>query len=174
MPIVVASVLGGLALATSVAVAGSPASETPGVPTSAVSTFGDGTAHYCVTGYAANAPVAVRNEKTGDSASIRTNHRGAGCTDVRVKVECGQLTAQSIVATGVGADGNPGTSSARAAVPGNIAPCAPSDGSRAPSEDTSSLSSTAKAVIAGAGAGGLALVAVAVILLRRRRSARSA
>jgi hypothetical protein len=168
---VVVSVIGGLALATSVALAGSPSGDTPGVPTSRVASLGEKTAHYCVSDYAPNATVAVHNEKTGDDATIRTNHRGSGCTDIPVAIDCGHLVIQSIVAAGVAADGNPGTSSARAMVPGNVAPCDPSDGSLAASKGTSSLSGTVKAIIAGAGAGGLVLITIAVIMVRRRRSA---
>ncbi|HVT66022.1 MAG TPA: hypothetical protein VHD81_12790 [Mycobacteriales bacterium] len=165
-----ASVIGGFALAVSIVANGSGAGASPGLPTSTVATFGDHTAHYCVSGYAANAPVAVHNDKTGDDASIRTNNRGSGCTDVKVAVECGQQVVQSIVASGVAADGNPGTSTAEATVPGNLAPCDSSDGSIAAGPGSSSPSRIAQVSIAIGGAGGLALVAFVVILVRRRRS----
>jgi len=168
---VVASVIGGLALATSVAFAGSAAGDSPGVPTSSVTTISDKTAQYCVTNYAPNATVSVHNEKTGDSASIHTNHRGAGCTQVPVSVDCGHLVVQSIVAAGIAADGNPGTSSAPARVPGNVAPCDPTDGSSAPADDTSSLSGTAKGIIAAASGAAVVLGTIGVILVRRRRAA---
>jgi hypothetical protein len=154
-----------------IAAPGPSAGDGPGVPSSTVTGFGEGTAHYCVSGYAPNAAVALHNERTGDDTSIRTNNRGTGCTDVKVEVECGRLVVQSVVAVGLAADGNPGTSSARAMVPGNVAPCDPSDGSVAASKGTSSLSGTVKAIIAGAGVGGLVLITIAVIMVRRRRSA---
>jgi hypothetical protein len=137
-------------------------------------TYDAGSAHYCITNYAPNTSVAVRNDKTGDTAEIRTDHRGTGCDDVDVEVDCGHLVAQPIVATGVAADGNPGTSSARAMVPGNVAPCSPSDGSKAVSERGDSLSGTAVALIVAGGAGGLlAAGAITVVVVRRRRSAPS-
>jgi hypothetical protein len=169
---VLATLLGGLALATSAALAGSPAGGSLGVPASTVTTFGADSAHYCVTHYAPNAAVAVHNEKTGKSATIHTNHKGRGCTDVPVEVTCGQQVTQLIVASGVGADGSPGTSSAQAKVPGNLGKCA---GSAAGTGDSgggtsSSLSTTAKTLIAVGGAAVLAIGAVAIVLVRRRRS----
>jgi hypothetical protein len=123
-----------------------------------------------VSDYGPNAEVAVRNDKTGDTASIRSNHRGSGCTDVPVERDCGHLVVQAIVASGVAADGNPGTSTARAMVPGNVAPCDPSDGN-AVGEGAGSGSGTTLAVIAIGGVGGLALLAGAGLIFVRRRGA---
>lgn len=167
----VTSVVGGLALAASLVAAHPSAGNSPGIPASSVTTFGDRTAHYCVSDYAPDAAVTVHNEKTGDDASIHTNNRGSGCTDIKVAVECGLQVPQSIVAAGVAADGNPGTSTARALVPGNVAPCDSSDGSVAASEGSSSPGGATKAIIAIGGAGGLVLIALAVIWIRRRRGA---
>jgi hypothetical protein len=59
-------------------------------------------------------------------------------------------------------------------VPGNVAPCSPSDGSKAVSERGDSLSGTAVALIVAGGAGGLlAAGAITVVVVRRRRSAPS-
>jgi hypothetical protein len=167
------TVLGGLALATSVALAGPPARSSPGVPTSTVSTFGAESAHYCVTDYAPNATVSVHNDTTGATASILVNHRGSGCTDVPVDVSCGERVTQLIVATGVGADGNPGTSSARAEVPGNIGRCAGSPAGRADSgsSQSSSLSTTAITLLAVGGVLVIGLGGGGIVLVRRRRSA---
>jgi hypothetical protein len=165
--------LGGFALATSVALAGAPAGSSPGVPASTVTTFGAESAHYCVTAYAPNATISVRNEKTGAVASLHTNHKGSGCADVPVDVTCGERVSQLIVATGVGADGNPGTSSARADVPGNIGRCVGSPAGRADSgsSQSSSLSAPAITLLAVGGVLVIGLCGGGLVLARRRRSA---
>lgn len=166
----VATLIGGLSLATSVALAGTPASDSPGVPSSSVTTYGAKTAHYCVTDYAPNAAVAVHNDMTGAKASIQTNHRGSGCTDVPVEVDCGQRVKQTIVATGVGADGNPGTSTVAANVPGNIGDCA----GKLAGDDKSATTGLTGSDIALIAIGGVALAGLiggGVVSRRRRRSA---
>lgn len=165
--------LGGLALATSIAVAAPAAGSAPGVPTSTVKAFGAGTAHYCVRDYAPNVEVRVHNERTGATASIHTNNRGKGCADVPVVVSCGQVETQTIVAAGVAADGNPGTSAARAAVPGGLPSC---QASASVAGDRGSVKSPTisglDAILLGVGcAGCIALAVLAIMLLRRRKAA---
>lgn len=170
---VVATVIGGVTLATSIALGGPAAAGTPGVPTSTVKGFGEHTAHYCVRDYAPNRAVTVHNERTGATASIRTDNRGAGCADVPVTVTCRQVQTETIVAAGVAADGNPGTSSARAVVPGNIGPCAGSASGvgTVRSVGGGGLTGTDIAMVAVGAVGALSLAAIGVILIRRRRSA---
>ena len=167
----IATLMGGLALATWFAMAGASEGDSPGVPQSTVTELGAQSAHYCVSDYAPNVAVTVHNERTGASASIHTNHRGSGCTDVPVDVDCGHLLMETIVAAGIAADGNPGTSSAQAKVPGNMPPCDPSSASSAePTGGSRSFTGTDLAMVALGGAGCLLLGTMAVILVRRRRS----
>lgn len=172
---VLAAVFGVLALATSMAVAAPAASSAPGVPTSTVKAFGDRTAHYCVSYYAPNVALRVRNERTRATASIRTNKRGKGCADVPVVVSCGQVESQTIVAAGVAADGNPGTSSARAAVPGGLPSCHGSSSAAGGGGSGSNVPiSGLDAVLLGVAAACCVALAVLAIMLLRRRKAASA
>lgn len=165
----IATPIGTLALVTAVAFAGAASGDTPGVPTSTVKAFAEHTAQYCVSGYAPKAEVSVRNERTGATATIRTNIRGRGCADVGVDVACGKAVTQTIVAAGVGADGNPATSQARAAAPSNAPGCSTNLAGDNRSVSTG-LSGTSVALIALGSAALLVLVAIGVVLVRRRRS----
>lgn len=163
--------MGGLALAAWVAAAGTPAGGSPGVPASSVTTLGASSARYCVTGYAPNDAVTIRNERTGATASISTNNRGSGCADVPVAVVCNG-PAQPIVADGTAADGNPGTSVARAGLPAGSASCGGSAAADRPGIGAGSTRWTAldEALLAIGVAGCAGLVVIAVMLVRRRRA----
>lgn len=166
-----ATAFGGLALATSIAVAAPAVGASPGIPRSTITTFGDRTAHYCVADYAPDSAVQVHNERNGATASIHTSNRGKGCTDVPVVVRCGKVETQLIVAAGVAADGNPGTSTARAAVPGGSPSCVGSVGAANGGSGGGSSVSVLEAVLLGVAAGCcVALGVIAVMLLRRRRA----
>lgn len=161
---------GGFALATALAVGG-PATGSPGVPTSTVHGLGDGTAHYCVADYAPNRIASVRNEQTGASTSIRTNNRGSGCTDVPIAAKCGDGAAQTIVAAGVGADGNPGTSSATVTLPEGSPACAGSSSrSGGPTRSAGPIRLTGVniALLSVGGVALVGLVVVGIVLVRRR------
>jgi hypothetical protein len=169
---VLATLIGGLVLAAPVSFAGTPAGDSPGLPASTVKAVTDGTADYCVTGYAPITEVSVHNERNDESASIRTNHTGSGCTDVPVELSCGELLHETIVAAGVGADGNPATSRASAAVPGTTGKCAGSTLSKGGGrgDGTGGLGAGEITLIVVGGAALAGLVGGGVGLSRRRRS----
>lgn len=80
-------------------------SATPGVPTSTI----QGNT-YCVSNYAPNSDVVVVNQLTGATSTIHTDANGSGCTTIPIRRACATSTTQTIVASGVGADGHPATS----------------------------------------------------------------
>lgn len=145
-------------------------SATPGVPTSTVGVMGEKVVRYCVKNYQPDSTVTVTNELTGQSVKIHTNRTGAGCAEVPLKRGC-RATKQTIVASGIGDNGKPATSSAVV-----TAPATPSLCSAAGTKHTSSgsLAFTGATGIMLMVLIGLVLVALgtaAVVIGRRRRSA---
>ncbi|HWA65685.1 MAG TPA: hypothetical protein VG899_04875 [Mycobacteriales bacterium] len=140
--------------------------QTPGVPRSTTHVLGPTQLRYCVRSYAPSSPVSVA-EPNGDTVSIHTNNVGAACTVLPYDVVCGGA-GRAVVATGVGADGNPATSSATPATLARPATCAPTPSAHAAAGGGLSTASTVLIVVAAVVvAGGLALA----LLLRRRRAA---
>lgn len=166
-----AAQLGGLMLVVSLVTAAPAAGGAPGVPTSTIKPAADHSARYCVSRYAPNRPVTVRNERAGATTTLHTNNRGSGCTHVP-GFECGRSGGDRVVAVGTGADGNPATSSAT--VTTADAPGCATLGRSLPSTtgDHGRLLSGAGAVLLGvAGAVVIALAAIGVVAIRRRRAA---
>ena len=140
-------------------------SPTPAIPSSTVRVVGPTQLKYCVSSYAPSARVTV-TEAGGATATIHTNNVGAGCTVIAFDAVCGD--GHSAVATGVGADGNPATSSASPA-PSTGATCSPAP--------------TTHHAVAGGGAssfaiglligviGAVLLAGAGFLIVRRRRSA---
>jgi hypothetical protein len=144
---------------------------TPGIPASSITVVGPTQLKYCVTSYAPSRPVTV-TEAGGTTASIQTDNVGAGCTLLPYQLACTSSTDRSAVATGVGADGNPATSSATVSATAGSASCAPTISASGHSLPGRGLSDNHLGLLLGVV--GLVLGAVAVgIMLRRRRSTRS-
>jgi hypothetical protein len=125
------------------------------------------TVAYCVSEYAPNSPVAVRDERTGRTVTIRTNNRGSGCTQLPVAPSCGRAAHRPIVATGTGADGNPATSQADAVAPAGRVGCV-SSGEGVRAGRIQPLSGTGAALLAAVGGVIVGLGVGAVAVWRRR------
>jgi hypothetical protein len=141
---------------------------TPGVPTSTVKAGAGSSVRYCVTEYAPNGRVVVRDERTGSAAVIHTNNRGSGCTGLARAVRCG--AAERVVATGTGADGSPATSTATLG-PRAAAGCGGSGegGSSSASSDAGQMSGGDALLLGVAGAVLVLLAIVGALAMRRRR-----
>lgn len=140
-------------------------SPTPSIPSSTARILGPTQLKYCVTSYAPSEPVTV-TEAGRTTATIHTNNVGAGCTVIAFDTVCGD--GHLAVATGVGADGNPATSSASpAAAVGTT--CSP-----APTKHHAvaggGVSSFAVGLLIGV-IGAVLLAGAGFLLIRRRRSA---
>jgi hypothetical protein len=139
--------------------------ETPGVPTSTVHVLGPTQLRYCVASYAPSAAVRV-TEAGGVKATIHTNNVGSGCTLMAYDVVCGSAD-HSAVATGIGADGNPATSSATLTASAGAPTCSPSAVAHA--SNGGGISGGAIGVLVGIVVV-VVLGIVGAVLLRRKRS----
>ncbi|HEX3897583.1 MAG TPA: hypothetical protein VHW74_00305 [Mycobacteriales bacterium] len=139
--------------------------ETPGIPTSTVHVLGPTQVRYCVGGYAPSEPVRL-TEAGGAAATIHTNYVGSGCTVIPYDVVCGNA-GDAAVATGIGADGNPATSTATLTASAGAPTCAPSAVAHA--SKGGGLSSGAIGLLVGVVV--VVLAGVVALVLRRRRSA---
>jgi hypothetical protein len=137
---------------------------TPGVPASSVHALDPTQLRYCVTNYAPNALVKV-TETSGAAATIHTSNVGSGCTRVPYDVVCGN-SGRIVVATGVGADGNPATSSATLTASAGAPTCSPS--AVAHSSNGGGLSGTGMGVLVAVILA-VILAGVAITLTVRRR-----
>jgi hypothetical protein len=160
--VVLAQTTVGWALALATASSGTGSS--PGLPASVVTPLNAHSVRYCVSSYAPNAVVAVRDERTGRTVTIHTNHLGSGCTDLPVAAICGSASIQTIVATGTGADGNPATSRASDTGPRAQVGCA---GEREGAEPGRAQPGSEAALLAVLGAI-VGLGAAGVVVWRRR------
>lgn len=141
---------------------------TPGIPSSTVSVVGFTQAKYCVTNYAPTSRITVA-APAGITATIRTSNVGAGCTRLTIQSVCGSGADRAIVATGIGADGNPATSSATLPPTGDAATCTPTSATRHSSAGGVGLShgvGLALLVVAAV----VAVVVIAGAIAYRRRS----
>jgi hypothetical protein len=118
---------------------------TPGVPRSIVHVLGPTQLRYCVTSYAPSGAVKV-TEAGRAEATIHTNNVGSGCTVVAYDVVCGNAD-HAAVATGIGADGNPATSSAQLTASTSAPTCSPSAAAHA--SNGGGLSSGAMGLLVG-------------------------
>jgi hypothetical protein len=146
----------------------------PGVPTSTVTVQG-GQVTYCVTGYAPRKAVAVDDPAARIHVRLHTGIRGVGCTSWPAPTGCDQSAAGTAVATGLGADGNPATSSATVQVPLS-ATCAPSPAAthrHSALGGSVSLSSAGIVLLVVAGVALISVVVIGLVAGRRRRALRS-
>jgi hypothetical protein len=145
---------------------------TPGIPSSSITVVGPNQLKYCVTGYAPTRSVTV-TEAGGNVATIQTDNVGAGCTTLPLQLACSGSSDRSAVATGVGADGNPATSSAAVPEASAAMTCAPT--ASASHHSASSLSHRDVGLLLGViGLALLGAAAIGIVLARRRRSTHSA
>ena len=128
---------------------------------------------YCVSGYAPDKIVRVGSPASGLQRRIHTGIDGTGCTSLPTQTRCGQPVHRSVVATGIGADGNPATSSATLVERANPATCSPASPGRHDSTAGGrvSLSGAGLVLLAVIGVAVLAIAAVVVVELRRRSRA---
>jgi hypothetical protein len=143
----------------------------PGVPIS-TATVVDGQVKYCVSGYAPRQSVVVVHSSARVQTRFRTGFRGSGCSSWSVPQGCSRPVEDAAVATGVGADGNPATSTATVRAP--LSPTC--SASPVPVHHDSALGgsvslSSAGILLIGVAAIALAgLIVIGLVAARRRRS----
>jgi hypothetical protein len=141
----------------------------PGVPTSTVSIV-SGQVKYCVSGYASEHAVLVVDTARRVDTRLRTGFRGSGCITWQAPQGCARL-ADSAVATGVGADGNPATSTAvwHAPMTSTCAVSPTPTRARSALDGSVSLSGAGLLLLAVAGVALLGTIVVGVVAVRRKR-----
>jgi hypothetical protein len=144
-----------------------------GVPASSMTRDGQ-QVKYCVTGYAPDRVVKIAVHGSDTTLKLRTHISGSGCTKLPARSECGRVVVQSAVATGIGADGNPATSSAALREPSNPATCPPTTpATHHPSTAGGrvSLSGAGIALLSVLGIAVLGILGIGLAALRRRSKA---
>jgi hypothetical protein len=142
----------------------------PSVPTSTTTVAG-AQVKYCVSGYAPGHTVRVDDARDAVHTQIRTGFRGTGCATWQAPTGCDHAPVDAAVAVGVGADGNPATSSATAQLAANpTCSASPATVHRHSALGGSvSLSSAGVVLLVVAGVALIGIVVVSAVALRRRR-----